>query len=462
RDLLSRYGLSTMLPFRIDFPTASKTHVESNPDGRARRKPLPDLLNDEILRAERQRILILTLVFGMAFLAFLILPPVLTPDSIVKFQGGLTRFHAVLLFAATAIYGAAMSIAVSRLLRARRRTFRLLRYASSVAETTLITFMLVLSAPLFGPACAVLTPLPFLYFVVIIVAVLRLDAMLCAFTGTVVAVQYTALATYYVHLDRFTDKQAILLDPVHHIEKGALFFLSGLAAAFIAHRVRRAVERALESVEARHHVTEVFGQFVSPPVVEQLLNESADAQSECRHVCVMFLDIRNFTTFSEKTPADEVVDYLNHLFSPMIEIVGNHNGIINKFLGDGFMAVFGAPISTGEEASDAISASREILEEVDRMTERGDIPPTRIGIGLHAGDAIVGNVGSADRKEYTVIGDVVNITARIETLNKRFGSRLLVSESVWKSWDRQERQGESLGPVDLNGRIQVVNLFRLA
>src|SRR5215475_14343319 len=123
----------------------------------------------------------------------------------------------------------------------------------------------------------------------------------------------------------------------------------------------------------------------------------------------MFLDIRNFTGFAEKRSPEEVVEYLESLFEFMIEIVNRHNGIINKFLGDGFMAVFGAPLSDGKDCENAVRSAKEILERVKEETDRGAILPTQVGIGLHAGKAVTGSIGSAVRKEYTVIGDVVNL-----------------------------------------------------
>jgi len=173
----------------------------------------------------------------------------------------------------------------------------------------------------------------------------------------------------------------------------------------------------------------------------------------------MVLDIRNFTTFSEDRAADEVVRYLNTLWSFMVHTVNEHHGFVNKFLGDGFLAVFGAPLSTGSDCANAIAAAQRIMREVEQRAAAGGLPPTQIGIALHAGHAIVGNIGSAERKEYTVIGDVVNVAFRIEALNKEFGSKLLISEPV-----RQLTgvDGERIPSIAIRGRHDSVELFRLA
>jgi adenylate cyclase len=238
----------------------------------------------------------------------------------------------------------------------------------------------------------------------------------------------------------------------------------GIVAGLVSGQIRQRVTHSLHTLEERNRVISVFGQHVSPTVVDKLLVErEGEDLTEMRYVCVMFLDIRNFTTFSERTKPDMVITYLNTLFASMIEIINDNHGIINKFLGDGFMAVFGAPLSNGEDCRNAVSAAHKILAHVNRLVEKQAIPPTNIGIGLHAGEAITGNIGSSLRKEYTVIGDVVNVASRIEQLNKQFGSHLLISDVVWNALgERKEEPAESLQPLMLKGRIEPVQIWKLA
>jgi adenylate cyclase len=153
------------------------------------------------------------------------------------------------------------------------------------------------------------------------------------------------------------------------------------------------------------------------------------------------------------------MDYLNTLFSFMIPVINDHSGIINKFLGDGFMAVFGAPLDDSEPCRNAVNASTMILEKIDEMNRGQKIPPTRLGIGLHLGMAITGNVGGGERKEYTVIGDAVNLAARIEQATKQFQAQLIVSEEVFRALASPE--GEDLGMVELKGQAKPVRLIKL-
>ena len=146
----------------------------------------------------------------------------------------------------------------------------------------------------------------------------------------------------------------------------------------------------------------------------------------------------------------------------MIEIVNRHNGIINKFLGDGFMAVFGAPISDGNDCLNAIAASQEILTRINQEIALGNISETRVGIGLHAGEAVTGSIGSSLRKEYTVIGDVVNLASRIEQLNKKFNTQLLISKAVKDALEEKINEVIPIGPVQVKGRVTSIQIYSLA
>jgi adenylate cyclase len=204
---------------------------------------------------------------------------------------------------------------------------------------------------------------------------------------------------------------------------------------------------------------QLFGQHVSPAVVNQLLTQPTGITSELRPVCILVLDIRNFTTFAETASPDAVVGYLNYLWTGCVEVVNRNHGIVNKFLGDGFMAVFGAPLVAGNSCENAVRAAHQILDDVERDAATGEIHPTRIGLGLHAGPALIGNVGSAQRREYTVIGDVVNVAFRIEKLNKELSSSLLISESVQEALATPA--SVSCESIQVRGRQDPVRVFKL-
>jgi class 3 adenylate cyclase len=224
----------------------------------------------------------------------------------------------------------------------------------------------------------------------------------------------------------------------------------------------RAYRRQRRAIEDRNRVMGVFGQHVSPEVVNQLLSQNVEQDGELREVCLMFLDIRNFTSFTEKNAPAEVVEYLNTLFEFMVDCVDRNQGIVNKFLGDGFMAVFGAPIVDEKNCHHALKAAIEILNELVQFNASHGGMPTRVGIGLHAGSAITGTIGSAQRKEYTIVGDTVNVAKRIEEMTKPLASRLLISEEVWNKLSTKPRSMQKVGRVRVKGHEAPVMLYKVA
>jgi class 3 adenylate cyclase/tetratricopeptide (TPR) repeat protein len=228
-------------------------------------------------------------------------------------------------------------------------------------------------------------------------------------------------------------------------------------------------------VESREKVLSMFGQQVSQEIVDELLAETSESKrildelspdmfeskSKRRYVCVMFLDIRNFTALVEKKEPEEIISFQNSVFGFMIEIINKHHGVINQFLGDGYMATFGAPASWGNDCQNAVNAAAEIVKKVNEKSEAGEIPPTRIGIGLHAGNVVTGNVGTSMRKQYSITGNTVILASRIEQLNKRFKSQLLISEEVLHNICLDDQIPESLGEAKIKGREKPIKIFRL-
>jgi len=174
----------------------------------------------------------------------------------------------------------------------------------------------------------------------------------------------------------------------------------------------------------------------------------------------MFLDIRNFTHFTEQNEPAVVVNYLNSLFEFMTKIIQDNKGIINKFLGDGFMAVFGAPLSNGNDVAHAVQAAMEIINHTEKEIKKGKLPDLKLGVGLHFGYALTGTIGAKRRQEYTIIGDVVNSAAHIEQLNKQYNSSILISEDALNMLP--EIKAELVGDVLLKHRETPLKLYKLA
>ncbi len=415
----------------------------------------------EILISERLRVQLLAAIPGIALILFLAITASY-PEAVDRaMHGKMDRLRVGLLLGGFAVYELVALRSVERLIRSGKEPPALRRYLNALVESSLPTLAILYYMTVVSPMEALLLPPVFVYFVFILLSTLRLDFKLCTFTGLVAATEYAIMALVVLDAgDVHAGDSRGLSSVPHHLGKAAILFASGVAAGFVARRLRKGFVNTLESLEERNRILNVFGQHVSPAVVDDLLARKAGIKSEVREVCVMFLDIRNFTAFSEKRSPEEVVAYLNTAFQPMIESVNERRGIVNKFLGDGFMAVFGAPLADGDYCRHAVEAALEIVATLDQLVERGELPPTRVGIAMHAGEAVVGNVGSAMRKEYTVIGDVVNVASRLETLNKELGSRILVTEQVWEAAGRPEG-AIARPPITVRGREQPIQIFQL-
>jgi len=224
--------------------------------------------------------------------------------------------------------------------------------------------------------------------------------------------------------------------------------------------LRKRVLIVIDSMRQKQELETLFGEHVSQEVVQKLVASRGNDLAEIRHITALFLDIRSFTTFSESRSAHEVYTELNKLLDFMIDIVHEHSGIINKFLGDGFLAVFGAPLDDNSHALNAVKTAQKISAELKKRTGEGSVVNLGIGIGIHSGEALTGNVGSNKRKEYTVIGDVINVASRIEQLNKQFQTEILVSDEVRAALGNPATLIEK-GEVAVKGRERPVRVFSL-
>lgn len=220
-------------------------------------------------------------------------------------------------------------------------------------------------------------------------------------------------------------------------------------------------ERNKLEIENKERAISLFGQQVSKQVASELLSGSFQSSSKKLFACIMFLDIRNYTPFIENKEPSEIIQYQNDVFGFMIDVISRHHGIINQFLGDGFMATFGAPASSGHDCGNAVLASIEIVDLLKKKCASGKIPSTRIGIGLHAGSIVTGNVGTSERKQYSISGNTVVLASRIEQLNKQFNSEILISREVLEKIDRSNLHTESLGHVNVKGRAKPIEIFRI-
>jgi class 3 adenylate cyclase len=230
-----------------------------------------------------------------------------------------------------------------------------------------------------------------------------------------------------------------------------------MTAAFAA-ALRTAYEAWFNRRE-RQRLRQAFAGAVSPNVLELILRGELDSAtgSGRRDVCVMFGDIRGFTPLSESRPPEEVVAVLDRYFGRITACAHRHGGTVDNFRGDGIMCVFGAPLPSANPSREGFAAACDMLDEIgalNRELEAAGLPPIRIGLSLAYGEAIVGRIGAPERNEYTAVGDVANVSARIEGLGADIGYPLVVTEAVVAAL-RGEASFDDLGARAVKGHSPV-------
>ncbi len=227
------------------------------------------------------------------------------------------------------------------------------------------------------------------------------------------------------------------------------------AVALVGRFVSDSIAQARERATLRH----AFGGYVSPQIMSEILSGriSPEVVGKRRRVCILFSDIRGFTTRGEHMAPEDLIGILNLYFTEMTQSVHECGGTVDKFIGDGMMCFFGAPQSLENPSAAAATAALDMLKRLEKLNKRfqeQSIEPISIGIGLHLGDVVIGHVGSSTRNEYTAIGDAVNTASRIEGLTKSLGYAFVVSHEVWLQLDDQQDYA-NLGEHGVKGRSSV-------
>ncbi len=281
---------------------------------------------------------------------------------------------------------------------------------------------------------------------------------------------FITLGIFFVGIVITAFMTKIMTDPIKTLVKGTM----EIAEGNFDFRIRKypkdeigdlavAFNQMARSLKEKELIKDAFKRYVSKQVAEEIFkNPEKYIQSlkgERRKVAVFFADIRGFTPLAEKLPPEEVVSILNDYLSLMTEIVFKYEGTLDKFIGDCIMSVFGAPISHPDDALRAVKAAYEIQEYLNRVNEErkkeGKIP-VYVGIGINYGEAVVGNIGSKERLDYTVIGDTVNLASRLESLAKK--GEILISEQVYNEV-KEHVVVEEIPPTKVKGKERPVKIY---
>ena len=246
-----------------------------------------------------------------------------------------------------------------------------------------------------------------------------------------------------------------LLEATDRVRQGDLSVRVPVASGDELGELSRSFNAMMTGVEERESLREALGSYVTPDVAERVVREGELLEGEEVEVTVMFIDIRGFTAFSDRASAREAVAHLNEFFELVVPKLSEHGGHANKFIGDGVLGVFGTPQAMPDHADRAVGAACEIATAVEeKLGERLDI-----GIGVNSGPVIAGTVGGGGKLDFTVIGDPVNVAARVEDLSAETGDPVLITEATRCLMTRSDFELEPRGSIPLRGKSDPVPIY---
>jgi adenylate cyclase len=219
----------------------------------------------------------------------------------------------------------------------------------------------------------------------------------------------------------------------------------------------------VDGLMERDKLRTTFGKYMTESVLRHLLSGKIELGGKTLTVTILFSDIRSFTTISESMDAQSLVKLLNEYFTEMVSIVMRHNGVVDKYIGDAIMAVFGAPVPRPEDAENAVRAAVDMRRSLARLNQRlraRGAAELNTGIGIHTGEVVAGNIGSERRMEYTVIGDAVNLASRLESNTKQLAASVLISQATYELTQHVVRT-RPVKEITVKGRAQPVMTYEV-
>ncbi len=246
------------------------------------------------------------------------------------------------------------------------------------------------------------------------------------------------------------------------VRKGDLNTSARVAANDELGILAESFDQMIEGLRERERIKETFGRFVTPEIAQAILENPPVPGGENTEVSILFSDVRNYTTICEQLSPKEVIALLNDYFEYMVRAIEEHHGLVYQFVGDGIMAVFGAPVKLADHANCAVRSAIAMMGALDRFNAeiRRGLPPIRIGIGINTGPVVAGIIGTQQRMEYRVVGDSVNLAARIEALNKDFQTDVLISSATMEHL-KDDFNLKALEPVKVKGKEDYVQVFEV-
>lgn len=413
----------------------------------------------EIARSEYQRTQLIIGLFLIAFVAVNI-NYFLLDEKITAIYGGSENYFFVVGWLTAFILYEVVILRLIGFLRTRyHRVGEGFRFIHTLIEISFPSMLMLYMVDIEHQLLFIDSPIFLLYFMFIIISVLHLNFQLSFLTGLLAAAEYAIIIYYGYELDLQSDSYLTMLPANSFYLRCVILIMSGMAAGYVAQQVQKRIYLSYDLQRAKSDMEVLFGQQVSREVFSALIREQGKAKKQ--EATVLALDIRNFTSFAETHSPDEIMDFQNKIFGPIIDIINQHQGIVNQILGDGIMATFGTPVENPLHADMAFEAALNILRKVNQLCDEGVIPPTKLGMGLHTGDVVTGNIGNESRKQYSISGSAVIIAFRVEQLNKQFQSELLITDAVKNRIEAGKVKMTSLGNQPMKGFGAEVEIYRV-
>ncbi|MEM9895485.1 MAG: adenylate/guanylate cyclase domain-containing protein [Bacteroidota bacterium] len=293
------------------------------------------------------------------------------------------------------------------------------------------------------------SPLLFIYLPLIIVSSLQLSFRQGLLTGTVVGVFYAAVS----HWAFVTYPDTISFPLVVYYSKAILFVMAGVCAGLVSREIMDRLKTALQTQAESSKIEKLFSQQVSKEVAEALKTQGDVSVKGI--ATIFFLDIRNFTQRIQYLPPQEINDFQNRFFGPMVECINTNGGVINQIMGDGLMASF----AEGDHIA-AYHSATEILDRIREMNKETD-PPVEIGIGIHTGEIVAGNIGSEERRQFSISGSAVVMAARLEQLTKEHECSCFISIDFYNLIKHLGIKGKSIGQTKIKGFDETIEVIQL-
>jgi adenylate cyclase len=287
-----------------------------------------------------------------------------------------------------------------------------------------------------------------LYYIPILYAVI--------FLGFFISIGVSIIAAITHLFTMFSSEHHVHTVVLEHLVETPFLVILGVTAGFLR-------DFLLFEKNKKNEIVELFGKYVSPQVVEDIINKKIKTEGEEKEVTILFCDIRNFTKLAERLNPTDLILLLNKFFIEMVEIILRNDGFLDKFIGDAMMVVFGIPEAKSKDREIAVTVAVEMLKRLKQLNDENYFGNEKleITIGIHSGKVVAGNVGSTERKEYTIIGDNVNLASRIQSLNKYYDSSLLITDSVYQGIKEKDFKLREIDSVRVKGKVLPCVIFEV-